>query len=70
MSEKLYRVIWECDVYASSPREAAEKAQAQQQRNRPDYWSGVFRVISTPEGEGPSEGEETIDLDEKEETAD
>ncbi len=28
---KLYRVVWENDIYAQSPREAAKEAQAIQQ---------------------------------------
>ena len=39
-----YKVIWEIDVEADSPREAALEAQRMQQMNRPGYWCGVFEV--------------------------
>lgn len=38
-----YRVMWEIDIVASSPREAAKKA-LEIQRN-PDSWATVFRVV-------------------------
>lgn len=52
-----YRVIWEIDVEADDPRAAARKAQDYQQRDRPDYWCGVFTTV---DGEG---GAVNVDLD-------
>ena len=40
--EKLYHVVWEIDIYARSPREAAKKAQAIQQDK--DSTATVFDV--------------------------
>jgi hypothetical protein len=39
---KLYHVVWEIDVYAESPREAAKEAQAIQQDK--DSMATVFDV--------------------------
>ncbi len=39
---KLYHVVWEIDVYAESPREAAKEAQAIQQDK--DAMATVFDV--------------------------
>lgn len=59
LAEKGYLVTWRIDICASSPREAAEKARAIQQRA--DSIATVFEVVGeheretidlTPEGEG------------------
>lgn len=42
-----YRVVWEIDIDAASPKEAAEKAQAYQQKEREGYWIGVFTVTNS-----------------------
>lgn len=41
---KEYRVTWEIDVIADSPKEAAEKARQMQQWPREGYWCGVFET--------------------------
>ena len=41
--QQRYLVIWECDVYADSPREAAEKAW--DHMRAPDSIANVFNVI-------------------------
>lgn len=54
-----YRVIWEIDIDAETPAEAAQKALKIQRK--PDSWATVFQVIGedetvqvdvTPEGQG------------------
>jgi hypothetical protein len=40
--DKLYHVVWEIDIYAQSPREAAKEAQAIQQDT--DSTATVFDV--------------------------
>jgi len=58
-----YRVSWEIDVEADSPREAAEKALEIQKR--PDSTATVFRVLSSHENNGPyafADFAEEIDL--------
>jgi len=58
-----YKITWEIDIDASSPREAALKAQAAQQTNRPGYWVGTFTV-----NDGDQVVNKTIDLDDPEAT--
>ncbi len=43
--EQRYLVIWEMDIYADSPREAAEKAW--DHMRAPDSTANVFKVIDT-----------------------
>jgi hypothetical protein len=40
--DKLYHIVWEIDIYAQSPRQAAEEAQAIQQDK--DSTATVFDV--------------------------
>lgn len=64
-----YRVAWEIDVEADSPRQAAEEALRimQAPKNEPDS-ANVFRVMESRQvNEGPDmfrDFEETIDLEE------
>jgi len=55
---KLYHVIWEIDIYAQSPRDAAREAQAIQQDK--DAMATVFDVT-----EEDSEKTVRIDLGER-----
>jgi hypothetical protein len=65
-----YRVEWSIDVEADSPVEAAKQAQRMQQRERPDYWVGVFSVIEhDSDGVAVSVDLDEIEPDEIEETA-
>jgi hypothetical protein len=45
---KLYHVVWEIDIYAQSPREAAKEAQAIQQDK--DTMATVFDVTEEDSG--------------------
>lgn len=58
-----YRVIWEIDVEANNPVEAARMARQKQQFPRPGYWVGVFSVRKV-RGTGVLAGPVRIDLDE------
>jgi hypothetical protein len=60
----MYHVTWEIDIAADNPRQAAQKAQLNQQKNRPDFWCGVFEVKEFDSDEDAV----TIDLDEEAET--
>lgn len=53
-----YRVVWEMDIEADTPREAAEIAREKQQQNREGYWVGVFDVTD------PQGNTVRVDLDE------
>jgi hypothetical protein len=56
MSEKLFHVLWEIDLYAESHEDAAQKAKAIQKRN--DSIAQVFDVTD------PDDKTKRIDLDE------
>ena len=56
---KLYHVVWEIDVYAQSPREAAKEAQAIQQGK--DSMATVFDVTE-------EDTDKTVRIDLAEET--
>lgn len=65
---KSYKVIWEIELYAGSPKDAAKMAQAIQQD--PRSTANVFKV-SAWEGKWHCYGEpEEIDLSETEDTCD
>jgi hypothetical protein len=56
-----YRVVWEIDIDADTPTEAAQKALKIQRK--PDSWATVFQVIGEDEScqvdampEGPGHG--------------
>ena len=51
---KLYHVVWEIDIYAQSPREAAKEAQAIQQDK--DSTATVFDVTE-------EDGHKTVRID-------
>jgi hypothetical protein len=57
----MYHVTWEIDIEADNPRQAAQKAQANQQKNRPNFWCGVFSVKEFDSDDAAV----TIDLDEE-----
>jgi hypothetical protein len=52
--DKLYHVVWEIDIYAQSPREAAKEAQAIQQDT--DSTATVFDVTE-------EDGHKTVRID-------
>ena len=52
--DKLYHVVWEIDIYAQSPREAAKEAQAIQQDM--DSTATVFDVTE-------EDGDTTVRID-------
>jgi hypothetical protein len=52
--DKLYRVVWEIDIYAQSPREAAKEARAIQQDK--DSTATVFDVAE-------EDGDKTVRID-------
>ena len=45
---KEYRVLWDIDVEAETPTEAAQKAlEIMMDSIRPDFWANVFTVVDS-----------------------
>lgn len=57
----MFRLVWEIDIYAETPKEAAQIAQDMQRNS--NAWVGVFDVTNV-------DGTVRIDLDEDPEDAD